>query len=146
MAGQEAVLVLTGNLFFLPRIEAAAEHFGLEALQASSPETLLEAAESRSVSLVLVDLEMDEAVWVGALEQFTAALKPAAGSSEDTGPPVIAYGPHGEPETLRKARALGSDAVIIKRDFSERLPELLETRGRAFLRGPGPEADSPQPG
>ena len=145
MAGQETVLVLTGNLFFLPRIEAAAEHFGMEALQASSPEALLEAAESRSVSLVLVDLEMDEAVWASALEQFTAALKPA-GVAEGQGPPVIAYGPHGEPETLRKARALGSDAVIIKRDFSERLAELVETRGRVFLRGPGPEADGPQPG
>jgi DNA-binding NarL/FixJ family response regulator len=146
MAGQEVVLVLTGNLFFLPRIEAAAEHFGLEALQASSPGALLKAAESRSVSLVLVDLEMDEAVWAGALEQFATALKSDASPAQEDGPLVIAYGPHGEPETLRKARDLGCDAVIIKRDFSERLPELLETRGRAFVPPRSTTADRPQPG
>ena len=129
MADQEAVLVLTSNLFFLPRIEATAEHFGMEALQAGTAGRLLEAAGSRDVSLVLVDLEMDEDIWSSGLEQFAATLK-----TPDGGPLVISYGPHGEPETLRKARELGSDAVIIKRDFSERLAELLETRGRAFVR------------
>ena len=128
MGQRESVLVLTSNLFFLPRIESAAEHFGLEVVSVASATALLEAAEGRNVSLVLVDLEMDEPVWSKAITAVNDSVK-----SDDT-PLVVAYGPHGEPEVLRKARELGSDAVIIKRDFSERLPELLESRGRAFVR------------
>lgn len=125
MADREAVLVLTGNLFFMPRIEAAAEHFGMDVVQTSSAEALTQAAASRNVSLVLVDLEMEEGVWTAALTGLPA--------KNERSPKVVAYGPHGEPETLRKARDLGSDAVMIKRDFSERLTELMETRGAAVI-------------
>ena len=128
MGQQELVLVLTSNLFFLPRIESAAEHFGLEVVSVASATALLQAAGTRTVSLVLVDLEVDEPVWSEAITAVNESVK------KDGTPLVVAYGPHGEPEVLRKARELGSDAVIIKRDFSERLPELLESRGRAFVR------------
>ena len=128
MGQRELVVVLTSNLFFLPRIESAAEHFGLEVVSVASASALLEAAEGRNVSLVLVDLEIDEPVWSEAITAVNDSMK------SDDNPLVVAYGPHGEPELLRKARELGSDAVIIKRDFSERLPELLESRGRAFVR------------
>jgi CheY-like chemotaxis protein len=128
MGQQELVLVLTSNLFFLPRIESAAEHFGLEVASVASATALLEAAGTRTVSLVLVDLEVDEPVWSEAITAVNESVR------KDGTPLVVAYGPHGEPEVLRKARELGSDAVIIKRDFSERLPELLESRGRAFVR------------
>ena len=128
MGQRESVLVLTSNLFFLPRIESAAEHYGLEAIAVNSASALLQAAGTRTVSLVLVDLEVDEPVWSEAITAVNESVK------KDGTPLVVAYGPHGEPEVLRKARELGSDAVIIKRDFSERLPELLESRGRAFVR------------
>ena len=128
MSQRESVLVLTSNLFFLPRIESAAEHYGLEAIAVNSASALLQAAGTRTVSLVLVDLEVDEPVWSEAITAVNESVK------KDGTPLVVAYGPHGEPEVLRKARELGSDAVIIKRDFSERLPELLESRGRAFVR------------
>ena len=121
MADKETVLVLTSNLFFLPRIEAAAEAGGLDMVSVATAALLMEAAGSHTVPLVLVDLEMDEPVWTEALESLKAN-KPA-------GTKVVAYGPHGEPGTLRKARELGSDAVIIKRDFSEGLQELLASRG-----------------
>ncbi|MDP7587312.1 MAG: hypothetical protein QGI76_05025 [Dehalococcoidia bacterium] len=71
--------------------------------------------------LVLVDLEMDEPIWTEALESLKTAKTP--------GNKVVTYGSHDEPETLRKARDLGSDAVLIKRDFSEGLIELLASRG-----------------
>ena len=128
MGQRESVLVLTSNLFFLPRIESAAEHFGLEVVSVTSATALLQAAGTRTVSLVLVDLEVDEPVWSEAITAVNESVR------KDGTPLVVAYGPHGEPEVLRKARELGSDAVIIKRDFSERLPELLESRGRAFVR------------
>jgi len=121
MAAKETVLVLTSNLFFMPRIEAAAEAGGLEMASVRTAEALMKALEANSVPLVLVDLEMDEPVWTEALDSLKATKTP--------GTRVVAYGPHGEPETLRKARDLGSDAVLIKRDFSEGLQELLASRG-----------------
>ncbi|MDA0264355.1 MAG: hypothetical protein O3A93_08715 [Chloroflexi bacterium] len=121
MAEKETVLVLTSNLFFMPRIEAAADAGGLDLVSASTSAKLMEAMAGRTVPLVLVDLEMDEPVWTEALE--------ALGSAGIPGTKVVAYGPHGEPGTLRKARDLGCDAVLIKRDFSESLPELLASRG-----------------
>jgi DNA-binding NarL/FixJ family response regulator len=121
MPDKETVLVLTSNLFFMPRIEAAAEAGGLDTVTAKTATALMEAIEAHTVPLVLVDLEMDETVWTEALESLKAAKPP--------GTRVVAYGPHGEPGTLRKARDLGSDAVIIKRDFSEGLIELLASRG-----------------
>ena len=121
MADKETVLVLTSNLFFMPRIEAAAESGGLEMVSASTSEALMKATEAHDVPLVLVDLEMDEAVWTEALESLAATKAPNTR--------IVAYGPHGEPGILRKARDLGSDAVLIKRDFSEGLQELLASRG-----------------
>ena len=123
MAEEETVLVLASNLFFMPRIEAAAEASGLNMVTASTAAALLDALGTYSVPLVLIDLEMDETVWAEALESLNAIEMPRAR--------VVAYGPHGEPETLRKARDLGSDAVLIKRDFSEGLPDLLASRGES---------------
>ena len=75
MGQRELVLVLTSNLFFLPRIESAAEHFGLEVASVASATALLEAAEGRNVSLVLVDLEMDESVWAKAISALNDSVK-----------------------------------------------------------------------
>ncbi len=121
MPDKETVLVLTSNLFFMPRIEAAAEAGGLDTVSAKTAAALMKVVEAHTVPLVLVDLEMDEPVWTEALESLKATKTP--------GTRVVAYGPHGEPETLRKARELGADAVLIKRDFSEGLQELLASRG-----------------
>ena len=134
----QVALVLTGNLFFIPRIESAAIRTGMEAVYGDSASGLLKSTAGRDVALALVDLETDEAAWVEGLSVLSAALK--SGSPAATGPdgdsrasPIIAYGPHGDAETLRKARSLGCDAVLTKRDFSQRLLELMGTRGQAVI-------------
>lgn len=128
-------LVLTGNLFFIPRIESAAARCGTEVIYGNSAAGLLQSTAGRPVALALVDLELDEAAWTDGLPLLTAALKPGSPDAPDSADaaPVIAYGPHGNAATLRKARDLGCDAVLTKRDFSQRLPELLKTRGRAAI-------------
>ena len=125
MTDKETVLVLTSNLFFMPRIEAAAEAGGLETVSVSTADGLIEAQKGHTVPLVLVDLEMDQSVWVEALENLVKVR------TERTR--VVSYGPHGDADTLRKARNLGSDAVLIKRDFSEGLQELLASRGASAI-------------
>ena len=130
----EVALVLTGNLFFIPRIESAAIRSGLEAVYGDSAVGLLKSTAGRDIALALVDLETDESAWVEGLSVLSDALKSSTKQEDDNGPaPIIAYGPHGDAETLRKARALGCDAVLTKRDFSSRLLELMGTRGRAVI-------------
>jgi DNA-binding NarL/FixJ family response regulator len=122
-------LVLTGNLFFIPRIESAAMRSGMEAVYGNSAAGLLKSTAGRDVALALVDLETDEDAWVEGVSLLSSALKVEGEPST----PVIAYGPHGDADTLRKARALGCDAVLTKRDFSSRLLELLKSRGQAAI-------------
>ena len=124
-------LVLTGNLFFIPRIESAAIRSGLEAVYGNSASGLLRSTSGRDIALVLIDLETDEASWTEGVAALSEALKRTDGDGQTA--PLIAYGPHGDAETLRKARALGCDAVLTKRDFSSRLLELMKTRGESVV-------------
>lgn len=118
-----AVLAITGNLFFLPRIEAAAGHYGMETLHGRNAAALLDAAGPRRIALAFLDLELEESVWAEALACLTRRSAAADGGGEPLR--IIAYGPHGEPETLRKARELGCNQTLIKRDFAEQIPALL---------------------
>ena len=132
----QVALVLTSNLFFIPRIESAAIRSGMEAIYGDSAAGLLKSTAGRDVALALVDLETDEAVWEEGVSVLNEALKskPGAGGDDPGAPsPIIAYGPHGDAATLRKARRLGCDAVLTKRDFSQRLLELMGTRGQAVI-------------
>ena len=135
-ARPQVALVLTSNLFFIPRIESAAIRSGMEAIYGDSAAGLLKSTAGRDVALALVDLEADEAGWEEGISLLSAALKskPSAGTDDHSASsPIIAYGPHGDAEMLRKARRLGCDAVLTKRDFSQRLLELMSTRGQAVI-------------
>lgn len=130
-AAPPVALVLTGNLFFIPRIESAAIRSGMEAIYGNSAAGLLKSTAGREIALALVDLEQDEDAWVGGVSTLAEALKQRG---QDAGAfPIIAYGPHGDAQTLRKARSLGCDAVLTKRDFSQQLPELLRSRGQTVI-------------
>ncbi len=127
----QVVLVLTGNLFFIPRIESAAMRAGMEAVYGNSASGLLKSTAGREIALALVDLESDEAVWTDGIAVLTEALGTNRGVTERA--PLIAYGPHGDVVTLRRALDQGCDAVLSKRDFSSRLLELMKTRGQAAI-------------
>ena len=123
--GRPVALAITGNLFFLPRIEAAAEACGMDTLHGGNAAALLEAAGPRPIAIAFLDLELDEPVWAEALAGLTQRRDAAAADGGNEPWPIVAYGPHGEPETLRKARAQGAAQTLIKRDFAEQLPTLL---------------------
>lgn len=135
----QVALVLTGNLFFIPRIESAAIRSGLEAVYGNSASGLLKSTAGREVALALVDLESEESDWVEGVSVLSAALKRPAGGEEPA--PIIAYGPHGDADTLRRARSLGCDAVLTKRDFSQRLLDLMKTRGQSAVSPQEPASD-----
>ncbi len=121
MADKETVLVLTQNLFFLPRIQNAAASSELEVRHATSDAAFWDAYRTWRIALIFVDLEGDRDTWTTVLEGLTRETGAAVA--------VVAYGPHADVGLLEQARKLGCDAVLAKSEFVHRLQELIETRG-----------------
>ena len=117
MSSHGAVLVVTANLLFLPRIQAAASASRLEMEQTPTRETFDEAFAREGAAFVIIDLEGDPCTWRSVL----------ASIGERTGPrpKVIAYGPHTEVDLMTEARELGCDETLPKGAFVNRLPSIL---------------------
>ena len=124
MAVRETVLIVTRNLFFVPRVESAAAASGLEVVQVANEAAFRREMDAQRVPLVLVDLEVERETWTGIVR----------GLAEDgsQGPRVVAYGPHSEVALLAEAREAGCHAVLVKGEFDRRMGELMETRGAGF--------------
>ena len=123
MVIQETVLIVTRNLFFVPRVENAAAECGLEVEQVVSEAAFREEYLSRRVPLVLVDLDGERETWTPIVRSLV--------EEGDAGPRIVAYGPHSDVALLAEAREAGCHAVLVKGEFDRRLKELLETRGAA---------------
>ena len=116
-----AVLLVGQNLFFLGRIEAAAEPLGYQVRRATTEPAFRNQLDGAPPDLILVDLEGDESTWVGALEVLKER-KPVSAR-------VIAFGPHEQVATLERARALGCDLVLNKGEFNRDLSKILAELG-----------------
>ena len=116
-----AVLLVGQNLFFLGRIEAAAEPLGYQVRRATTEAAFRNQLEGTPPDLILVDLEGDESTWVGALD----VLK----ESRPVSTRLIAFGPHEQVATLEQARVLGCDLVLNKGEFNRDLAKILADLG-----------------
>ena len=121
MNPQETALIVTENLFFVPRVENAAAGCGLQVEQVASEAAFQKEYGSRRVPLVLVDLEIERETWTGIVRSLV--------EEGEAGARIVAYGPHSEVALLEDARKAGCHAVLIKGEFDRRLTEVLETRG-----------------
>ena len=117
MSEKQVVLVLSRNLFFLPRIQAAAAASGYQMRQAATEHEFWEIHTDRDVALVLVDLEGDKNTWTSVVENLS--------QQEGGVTRVVAYGPHADVAGLELARKLGCDEVLTKGEFSNGLHELI---------------------
>lgn len=117
MSSYGTVLVVTANLFFLPRIQAAASASRLEMQQTPTREAFDEAFARGGATFVFIDLEGDPGTWRSVLA--------AIGESPGHRPRVIAYGPHTEVDLMTEARELGCDETLPKGAFVNRLPSIL---------------------
>ena len=124
LTAQETALIVTRNLFFVPRVENAASASELEVVQVASEAAFHREMDARHVPLVLVDLEIERETWTAIVQGLV--------QDGDKGPRVVAYGPHSEVALLAEARSAGCHAVLIKGEFDRRLNELMETRGAGF--------------
>ena len=115
------VLLIGQNLFFLGRVETVAEPLGYQVRRATTETAFRNQLDGAPPDLILVDLEGDEATWVGVLESLKEN-RPAATQ-------IIAFGPHEQVATLERARALGCDLVLNKGEFNRDLPKILSELG-----------------
>ena len=119
MSASRTVLVVTENLFFLPRIQIAATAAGMTSRQTGSKAAFDEAYRAGDTAFVLIDLEADRDTWRDVL----TAIKAAPGAS----PKMIAYGPHTAVELMAEAQELGCEAALPKGAFVNQLPGLFQT-------------------
>jgi CheY-like chemotaxis protein len=142
-AGDLDLLVLTDDLFLVPRFEDAARSLGGRARFVGAPGDLgvrgaavprrvpltepLEGAEAELVrriaadrpSLILVDLTTQAIPW----ESWIQVLKTSAATRRI---PIVAFGPHVEDELLRRAREAGADEAITRGRLHASLQDIVE--------------------
>lgn len=97
------------DLFFAPRITDALGHLGFTTLEVN-----LRAAEFPQAELMVVQLEGTPAIWAGLIQR-----------ARDARIPVLAFGRHTEPQTLRAARQAGAEKVVPNSELVNGLPELV---------------------
>ena len=107
------VLVVTTNLFFLPRIQNMAAPSGCETRQVMTVDRLDEEMAEGEIVLVLVDLEADADFWGEAVRAVLA--------SGEGRPQVVGYGGHTNTVMLQRAEEVGCDLVLTKGQFSRDL-------------------------
>lgn len=118
------VLVVTDNLFFVPRIRDVASESGLVTYQTKTKIEFDRRCLENSVSHVIIDLESDQSIW----REILGSIKDLDGFN----PTLIAYGPHTETGLLDTAKNLGCETVLTKAAFMNRIVELL-THGKEPL-------------
>ena len=120
MEGNRTVLVVTDNLFFLPRIQIAATAAGMTSLRVANRAEFDEASSAGDAAFVLIDLETDRETW----RDIVTVVKTGPG----THPSVIAYGPHEAEDLMAEARDIGCDTVLARGAFVNRLLEMFSAR------------------
>lgn len=115
------ILVLSTNLFFLPRVQNVATPNGYDVRQVMTIERLQQELSDGDSKLAFVDLEGESNFWSDAIRQLLDA-----GESR---PMVIGYGGHSNLTILERAKKFGCDLVLTKGQFSRDLHKLIESGG-----------------
>ncbi len=114
---RKTILLVGQNLFFLGRVDNLAEPLGHEVQRAATEQDFYEIGRNHRISLVLVDLEGDESIWVKVLEDI---------KNNRPGVRSVAFGPHENVDVLQRARDLGCSVVLNKGEFNRDLPKIIE--------------------
>ncbi len=124
MAAPAHIILLGQNLFFQGRVEAVAEPLGYSVRQAYAEADFWDCYAAGATKLVLVDLEGDADTWVTVL----SALTRHAGQDGESGPRIVAFGPHEDTASMERAAALGAHRTLNKGRFSASLGEIIGNR------------------
>ena len=116
-ANSRAALLISPDLLFAGKVQAAAAPLGMRVLSETKPETIQRALAEQPVCIVLVDLNLSSPTLTEIMELLPADPKPM----------VVAYGPHVNTVRLEEARAAGCDRVLSRSRFVVELPDLLRS-------------------
>ena len=123
--GNQTVILVSKNLMFLPRIEAAAG-------STMKVRRLIDIKQTKSlikdsdVKAILVDLEEEPKLWVPMLKELKTHLQ-----NHSNRVTMVAYGPHEDEDSMNKARSLGCDPVLAKGAFINQLRNILHPQKEA---------------
>lgn len=116
-------LLYIPDLFFEPRIADALAHLGFST---SAVNLRAGPVEALAADLMVIQLDGPPSTWRDLIARARAAAIP-----------VLAFGRHTEPETLRAARQAGAAKVVPNSELVTGLPELV-----AQLLAPQPHSDA----
>ena len=112
--GRPAIVVLIRDLFFSVKVKNELANAGYEPLLVKREPELLSTVEASNPSLVLLDLN--------AKPDWTA-LEPLL--EDESGPPILAFGPHKDVEARREAQAAGVTRVVTNQQLHKSLHEYV---------------------
>ena len=116
MSENRMVILISKNLMFLPRIEAAAGS-KMKVRRLTDATQIAQTTKDFKISNILVDLEEDSDFWKPLLSE----VKRWAGKEVA----IAAYGPHEDKASMSEARLLGCDPVLAKGAFVRQLKNVL---------------------
>ena len=120
MKNQKLLVALEDDLFFVGKIDNAANQVGYRMEVAQTASGLDRKVKESHPDLVILDLTTEDI----DLKETVQGLKRAS-----PGTPILAFGPHADEALLAKASEAGCDAVVTKAVFSRELPDLIRRYG-----------------
>ena len=118
-ADKPIVVLVSKNLVFLPRIEAAAGST-LKVRRISDPDLAENLIKEHEIKAIIVDLEEDKSLWKPVLRKLKQSLHKANQNVIS-----IAYGPHEDKESMHEAQEMGCEHTMAKGAFVNQIRSLL---------------------
>jgi DNA-binding response OmpR family regulator len=112
------VILLTGDLTVVSRVEGAASRAGAATRAVSSESAAVELCVAEKAELLVVDLNAPSLDIKALIEQVKTVTT--------TPPHIIAFGPHVHEERLAAAREAGCDEVVSRGQFFTQIDKMLE--------------------
>ena len=113
------VVLISKNIVFLPRIEAAAGS-SLRVRRLTETDMADPLVRENELVAIIVDLEEDKSIWKPVLKELNHCLLESSISVQ-----LVAYGPHEDKDSMDEARAMGCDPVLSKGAFVNQIRSIL---------------------
>jgi DNA-binding response OmpR family regulator len=112
-----SVVLLSGDLMVLSRVDAAASRNGIAIRSASSAAQAVNAGDAEPIELLIIDLATPQLETAGLVREIQSKV---AGTTR-----IIAFGPHVHEERLAAAHEAGCDEVFSRGQFFAQVDTIL---------------------
>lgn len=115
-----SALLISPDLLFAGRIQAAAGPLGIQVLQETRLPVIEQTLSKQRVAVVFLDLNATTPTLSDVIQRLPA----------ESSPLTVAFGPHVNTKRLEEARIAGCDHVLPRSRFVNELSELLKTAAK----------------